>query len=169
MQQKKLQSTSFWQEVDFFPQGMLIEGTFFINSNSCNNGALIPNWCYLLGKTQTWIMQNVYCYLITPSCFVMQTISKWLCLEKIILTRAGYTCTAFRCTTPVHLYYTCFTPPNSYQFFGLGRKYHLLFDLVRQFPCLRLKITTWWYNIEVLDYIFFFFVVNFYNSGYHKH
>ena len=71
-----------------------------------------------------------------------------------ILTRAGYTCTAFGCTTPVHLYYTCFTPPNSYQFFGLGRKYHLLFYLVRQFPCLRLKITTWWYNIEVLDYIF---------------
>ena len=89
--------------------------------------------------------------------------------KKKILTRAGYTCTAFRCTTPVHLYYTCFTPPNSYQFFGLGRKYHLLFYLVRQFPCLRLKITTWWYNIEVLDYIFFFFVVNFYNSGYHKH
>ena len=88
---------------------------------------------------------------------------------KNILTWAGYTCTAFRCTTPVHLYYTCFTPPNSYQFFGLGRKYHLLFYLVRQFPCLRLKITTWWYNIEVLDYIFFFFVVNFYNSGYHKH
>ena len=87
----------------------------------------------------------------------------------VLLTRAGYTCTAFGCTTPVHLYYTCFTPPNSYQFFGLGRKYHLLFYLVRQFPCLRLKITTWWYNIEVLDYIFFFFVVNFYNSGYHKH
>ena len=68
-------------------------------------------------------------------------------ISNIILTRAGYTCTAFKCTTPVHLNYTCFTPPNSYQFFGLGRKYHLLFDLVRQFPCLRLKITTWWYNI----------------------
>ena len=45
----------------------------------------------------------------------------------LILTRAGYTCTAFGCTTPVHLYYTCFTPPNSYQFFGRGRKYHLFF------------------------------------------
>ena len=90
-------------------------------------------------------------------------------LWKIILTRAGYTCTACRCTTPVHLNYTYFTPPKGYPFLDWVREYHWLFDLLRQFSCLRLKTMTWWDNIFVLDHKLFFFVVILYNSGYHKH
>ena len=86
-----------------------------------------------------------------------------------LLTRAGYTCTAFRCTTPVHLNYTYFTPPKAYPFLDWVREYHWLFDLLRQFSCLRLKTMTWWDNIFVLDHKLFFFVVILYNSGYHKH